>query len=199
MKCSKCGKSIEEGRMLCEDCVKQIQGQMINDNQNKKGIGLIIVILIIAITGGILLFITLKDNKNKPKTNDKKQEETNISSNEDISNNGINSNKVEDIQKIKKMEIEQSATNLLRSAEEFATTYMINNYGDWIGNTIFTCDGTECSAIVNGEKEKLDISSVPTSGSIQIDDAGQAKIIEPLVYGSYKCTQSNSIICQKNN
>ena len=198
MKCSKCGKSIEDERLLCEECVKQIQNQMINDNQSKSGSGIgIIIVIIIVIVGGVLLFFKLKDNKDTPKTNDK--EETNISSNEDISNNGINSNKVEDIQKIKKMEIEQSATNIVRSAEEFSTTYMINNYGDWIGETIFTCDGTKCSATINDKVESLDISSVPTSGSIKIDYSGQAKILEPLIIGSYKCTQSNTIVCVKNN
>ncbi len=192
MKCSKCGKNIEEGRILCEECIIQIQNQMNNTNQEKKGFGLIILIIII-ITIGVILFALKPKNKKIEKNN----KEPNISSNEDISNNGINSNKIEDIEKLKRMEIEQNATNLLRSAEEFSTTYMINNYGEWIGNTVFTCDGTKCSAIINGENENLNATNIPTSGSIQIDDNGQAKVLEPLIYGSYKCTQNNSIICQK--
>ena len=87
---------------------------------------------------------------------------------------------------------EGAAYDVLESATSYVAEYMLSHQGDWNTSVAFTCDGTKCSAKVDGKEEKLDIKgAIPQSGSIVIDEKQEASIKEELKFKNYKCTSGD--------
>lgn len=94
---------------------------------------------------------------------------------------------------------EDSAYGILKSAETYIVTYMLENMGNTPGALTFVCDGKKCTAEVDGKTAELDFKGiVPTSGSIYLPEYGDATIKEALVINGYTCTMNdNAVVCEK--
>lgn len=95
---------------------------------------------------------------------------------------------------------EDTTYGLIRSAEMFVATYMMENNGDMISNVTFKCDGKKCASKINGKEYKIDYKgTIPTSGSIYIDSDGYATIKNTLIINGYNCNMSgdNKVRCSR--
>lgn len=99
----------------------------------------------------------------------------------------------------KKFAAEDSTYGVLKAAETYVVTYMLENFGNFPGTLVFKCDGNACSTKLNGNTEVLDIKgTVPTGGSISVSENGEASIKDALIINDYECTMSDDgVICQK--
>lgn len=94
---------------------------------------------------------------------------------------------------------EEYAYNILRAAENYLVTYMLENNGNTPGALTFVCDGKKCTTEVDGKTVALEYKGiVPTSGSIYLPEYGDATIKEALVINGYTCTMNDDIVvCEK--
>lgn len=94
---------------------------------------------------------------------------------------------------------ENSASGILKTAETYIATYMLENKGNFPSELVFECDGNTCSTKIDGKTDFLDFKgTIPTSGSIYISSTGTASIKDELIINGYKCTMVDSKVqCQK--
>ena len=94
---------------------------------------------------------------------------------------------------------EDTSYGILKTAEAYFATYMLENMGNTPGALTFVCDGKKCTAEVDGKTVELEFKgTVPTSGSIYLLEDGHATIKEALVINGYTCTMNDDkVICEK--
>ena len=90
---------------------------------------------------------------------------------------------------------EDSAYGILKSAESYVATYMMENQGDWVNSDVdFACTENGCKGTVNTKEVTLDFKGTkPKSGTVTLSNEGIATIKTgaPLVINGFSCTQSN--------
>lgn len=103
---------------------------------------------------------------------------------------------------------EDSAYGILKSAESYVATYMMDHHGDWNGTTYFTCSSTGCveatksesgdyTAVTGDDKATLDFNgSKPTKGVVELNSTGEATIVtgNPLEINGFTCTQDGDAV-----
>lgn len=110
----------------------------------------------------------------------------------------------------RKSAAEDSAYGILKSAESYVATYMMNNHGDWNGTMYFKCDGSKCVEAEKGDgaedasatytaktgaSDPLDFKgSKPKDGVIILNSYGEASIVVPLKIGSFTCSQAGDTV-----
>lgn len=94
---------------------------------------------------------------------------------------------------------EDSAYGIIKAAESYVATYMMEHQGDWEGNVTFTCDTN--GACKTTDDVTLDFKgSKPTAGTVTIDANGEAKIGTALKINGFSCSQSgDTVSCEKSN
>ena len=97
---------------------------------------------------------------------------------------------------------EDSAYGIIKAAESYVATYMMENQGDWISGDetiIFDCSNGKCESTetVNGSKVTLDFKGTkPKQGIVTLDSDGEAKITTALVINGFSCKQDgDSVDC----
>lgn len=93
---------------------------------------------------------------------------------------------------------EDSAYGILKSAESYVATYMMENQGDWISEDVnFECTPDGCKGTVNTKEVTLDFKGTkPTDGIVTLSNTGEAKITKNLVINGFSCKQDgNSVDC----
>lgn len=90
---------------------------------------------------------------------------------------------------------EDSAYGILKSAESYVATYMMQHQGDWAGTMVFECDGSKCATKpTEGSSEQpipLDFKGTkPKSGAITLDANGEATISTELQINGFYCNQN---------
>lgn len=91
---------------------------------------------------------------------------------------------------------EDSAYGILKSAESYVATYMMENQGDWVNSDVdFACTEKDgCKGTVGTKDVTLDFKGTkPKSGTVTLSSEGVATIKTgaPLVINGFSCTQSN--------
>lgn len=109
----------------------------------------------------------------------------------------------------RKSAAEDSAYGILKSAESYVATYMMDNHGDWDGVMYFTCDGSKCveatksgdgesatyTAVTTGTPATLDLKgSKPKDGVVELNSYGEASIIVPLKISAFTCSQAGDTV-----
>ena len=93
---------------------------------------------------------------------------------------------------------EDSAYGILKSAESYVATYMIDNHGDWNASLEFVCDGSTCETKPTESGVKpviLDFKgSKPKEGKVVLDSEGQATITEDLLINGFYCKQTGDTV-----
>ena len=109
-------------------------------------------------------------------------------------NLGLNSNGLDNaLDNTSKSSTETVVYRLIKAAENYVMTYMLDNYGDWSGGITFVCDGNSCTANIDGNEITLNYNGIiPTSGEIYIDDIGDVTIKESLIINGYTCSMTDS-------
>ena len=100
------------------------------------------------------------------------------------------------LNKARKSAAEDSAYGLIKAAESYVATYMMDNQGEWVSSPIiFKCDGSKCES--EDEKATLDFKGTkPSSGSITLGIDGEATISETLKINGFSCNEnSDKIVC----
>lgn len=104
---------------------------------------------------------------------------------------------------------EDSAYGILKSAESYVATYMMDHHGDWSGTTYFKCSSTGCveatksesgdtyTEVTGDNKATLDFNgSKPTEGVVELNSTGEATIVtgNPLKINGFTCTQDDDVV-----
>lgn len=102
----------------------------------------------------------------------------------------------------RKSAAQNSAYGIIKAAESYVATYMMDNQGDWVTkNVIFECDGSKCESTENvgDAKVTLDFKGTkPSQGKVTLDTNGVATISEALRINGFDCTQSaDKVVCDK--
>ena len=87
---------------------------------------------------------------------------------------------------------EDSAYGMIKAAESYVATYMMENQGDWIdGGIIFTCNAEGVCEGNDEAKTTLDFKGTkPKSGAITLDSNGEATISTALNINGFSCVMS---------
>lgn len=97
---------------------------------------------------------------------------------------------------------EDSAYGVLKAAESYVATYMMDNQGDWISDdVVFSCSSTGCTGTVDGESVTLDFKGTkPEQGSVTLDSNGVASITAALKINGFGCIpdeeDANKVECK---
>lgn len=102
----------------------------------------------------------------------------------------------------RKSAAEDSAYGILKSAESYVATYMIDNHGDWSYDLEFVCDGSKCETKPTEEEVTAGVKPVeldfkgskPKAGTVTLDSKGEAKITVDLEINGFKCSQTNDTV-----
>ena len=107
---------------------------------------------------------------------------------------------------------EDSAYGILKAAESYVATYMLDNQGDWMGDVDFVCSSSKgCVATVQvpkadnpSEKESKEITldfkgTKPTAGTVNLSSQGEATIKSALTINGFTCTQSGDKVSCSND
>ena len=99
------------------------------------------------------------------------------------------------LNKSRKSAAEDSAYGILKSAESYVATYMMDHQGDWAGSVTFTFSDSGVTA--DPTSASLDFKGTkPTAGVVTLDSNGQATITTGLVINGFTCTQSvDTVTC----
>lgn len=91
---------------------------------------------------------------------------------------------------------EDSAYGIIKAAESYVATYMMENQGDWITDDVaFTCTESGCTGTVDTKSVTLDFKGTkPKSGVVTLGSDGEAKITTALVINGFSCTQSGDTV-----
>ena len=98
---------------------------------------------------------------------------------------------------------EDSAYGIIKAAESYVATYMMEHQGDWIstGSVDFDCSSDGCKATKVGDESDvvLDFKGTkPSSGTISLNSNGEASIKDKLVINGFNCTSSaGKVTCEK--
>lgn len=98
---------------------------------------------------------------------------------------------------------EDSAYGIIKAAESYVATYMMENQGDWVTSDVpFTCSNTGCTGTVGTQSVTLDFKGTkPTDGIVTLSTTGEAKITKALVINGFKCSSQTdkSVKCEVNS
>lgn len=98
---------------------------------------------------------------------------------------------------------EDSAYGIIKAAESYVATYMMENQGDWVTSDVtFTCSNNGCTGTVGTQSVTLDFKGTkPTDGTVTLSTTGEAKITEALVINGFKCSSQTdkSVKCEVNS
>ena len=95
---------------------------------------------------------------------------------------------------------EDSAYGIIKAAESYVATYMMENQGDWISEDVdFACTADGCKGTVNTKEVTLDFKGTkPSTGTISLNSNGEASIKDKLVINGFNCTSSaGKVTCEK--
>lgn len=96
-----------------------------------------------------------------------------------------------------------SAYGILKAAETDAMQYMLDNNGNSLGTYTYTCTSAGCTGpSVGQDSEGKDIpgrtldfkGTKPTSGTVVLDDQGNATIGTALQINGFSCTKSGDTV-----
>lgn len=88
---------------------------------------------------------------------------------------------------------EDSAYGILKSAESYVATYMMDNQGDWAGEVTFSCSESGCTGTVDSKSVTLDFKGTkPKSGSVKLSSEGVATIEGSLNINGFACTMAGT-------
>lgn len=107
---------------------------------------------------------------------------------------------IDKINNATKVSAEDSANGLIKTAESYIVTYMLENNGDWQGGITFICDGNGCFTNVDGEEISLNYHGIkPTSGEVYLSESGEVQISKDLIINGYTCNMdiNGNINCEK--
>lgn len=98
---------------------------------------------------------------------------------------------------------EDSAYGIIKAAESYVATYMMENQGDWVTSDVtFTCSNNGCTGTVGTQSVTLDFKGTkPTDGTVTLSTTGEAKITKALVINGFKCSSQTdkSVKCEVNS
>ena len=103
------------------------------------------------------------------------------------------------LNKARKSAAEDSAYGIIKAAESYVATYMMDHQGEWVSEDItFTCTDGTCTADKEITPKTLDFKGTkPSSGAIKLGVDGEATISTDLKINGFTCKEnSGKIVCE---